>query len=91
MQPTFADLISDILDGGGSKARYAQIRDLKEAANGLFMGCLIYYKCINLFGYAGVFTSNIHRILAVCRCRDPAAEHLTKRQCYANVKSHLKY
>jgi hypothetical protein len=30
--PTLVDIISDILDGGGNKTRYAQIRDLKEAA-----------------------------------------------------------
>jgi hypothetical protein len=30
--PSLADIISDILDGGGSKTRYTQIRDLKEAA-----------------------------------------------------------
>jgi hypothetical protein len=30
--PSLANIISDILSGGGSKTRYAQIRDLKEAA-----------------------------------------------------------
>jgi hypothetical protein len=30
--PTLADIISDVLYGGGSKTRYAKIRDLKEAA-----------------------------------------------------------
>jgi hypothetical protein len=30
--PSLADIISDILNGGGSKTRHAQIRDLKEAA-----------------------------------------------------------
>jgi hypothetical protein len=30
--PSLADIISDILSGGGSKTRYTQIRDLKEAA-----------------------------------------------------------
>ena len=30
--PTLADVISDILNGGEGKTRYAQIRDLKEAA-----------------------------------------------------------
>jgi hypothetical protein len=30
--PSLADIISDILNGGGNKTRYAQIRDLKESA-----------------------------------------------------------